>query len=170
MAPFDADGPSSETFYILPLTSYLSHPTSHILPHILPLPSYRAPTGQSSETLAIASDDNLIVGSVDEIRKLHIRTFPLREQPRRIAHLEHIHAFAVLTGLGVRLRVVHVWPHTHTHPHTAAPTHPPAHTPTHTPTHTHTHMHIYIYILWRRSAHRGVGRRRGERDRLPAAS
>ena len=36
--------------------------------------------GQSPDTLAIASEDTLLIGSIDEIRKLHIRSFPLREQ------------------------------------------------------------------------------------------
>jgi len=55
--------------------------------------------GASPETLAVASEDALLIGTVDEIRKckLHIRTSPLGEQPRRIAHVEHCQAFALLT-------------------------------------------------------------------------
>ena len=53
--------------------------------------------GSSPDTLAIASDDSLIVGTVDEIRKLHIRSHPIGEQPRRLTHAESAHAFAVLT-------------------------------------------------------------------------
>lgn len=34
-------------------------------------------------------------GTIDEIQKLHIRTVPLGEQPRRIAHQEAARAFAV---------------------------------------------------------------------------
>jgi DNA damage-binding protein 1 len=49
------------------------------------------------DTLAIASDDALILGTIDEVRKLHIRSVYLHEQPRRIAHIEHVHAFALLT-------------------------------------------------------------------------
>ena len=49
------------------------------------------------DTLAIASEDSLILGTVDEARKLHVRPVYLREQPRRIAHLEAAHTFAVLS-------------------------------------------------------------------------
>ena len=51
------------------------------------------------DTLAIASEDALILGTVDEVRKLHIRSVYLNEQPRRIAHLEHSQSFAVLTTM-----------------------------------------------------------------------
>jgi len=53
--------------------------------------------GSSPDTLAVASEEALVIGTVDEIRKLHIRTFPLGEQPRRITHLEHPKCFALLT-------------------------------------------------------------------------
>ena len=51
------------------------------------------------DTLAIASEDALILGTVDEVRKLHVRSVYLHEQPRRIAHLDAIHAFALLTAI-----------------------------------------------------------------------
>lgn len=49
------------------------------------------------QCLAIASDDELLIGTIDEIQKLHIRTVPLHEQPRRLCHVESARAFAVLT-------------------------------------------------------------------------
>lgn len=49
------------------------------------------------QCLAIASDDALLIGTIDEIQKLHIRTVPLHEQPRRLCHVESARAFAVLT-------------------------------------------------------------------------
>ena len=49
------------------------------------------------ECLAIASDDALLIGTIDEIQKLHIRTVQLHEQPRRLCHVESARAFAVLT-------------------------------------------------------------------------
>jgi len=49
------------------------------------------------ECLAIASDDALVIGTIDEIQKLHIRTVPLGEQPRRLCHIEAVRAFALLT-------------------------------------------------------------------------
>jgi DNA damage-binding protein 1 len=30
----------------------------------------------------------MTIGTIDEIQKLHIRTVPLHEQPRRVAHQE----------------------------------------------------------------------------------
>ena len=40
----------------------------------------------SADTLAIATDGCLLIGNIDDVQKLHIRTVPLGEQPRRIAH------------------------------------------------------------------------------------
>ena len=49
------------------------------------------------DCLAIATEDSLLIGTIDEIQKLHIRTVPLGEHARRLAHLENAKAFAVLT-------------------------------------------------------------------------
>lgn len=40
-------------------------------------------------SLALASDVSVTIGTIDEIQKLHIRTVPLQESPRRIAYQEH---------------------------------------------------------------------------------
>ncbi|KAF9599350.1 hypothetical protein IFM89_036807 [Coptis chinensis] len=45
--------------------------------------------------LAIAKEDELTIGTIDDIQKLHIRTIPLGEQPRRIAHHEQSRTFAI---------------------------------------------------------------------------
>ena len=47
------------------------------------------------DSLALASEDTLIIGTIDEIQKLHIRTVPLGEQPRRIAHQDSTRTFLV---------------------------------------------------------------------------
>lgn len=49
------------------------------------------------DCLAIAQADSLIIGRSDEILKLHIRTVPLHEQPRRICHLDSVGMFGVVT-------------------------------------------------------------------------
>lgn len=49
------------------------------------------------DCLAIATENGLHLGAVDEIQKLHITPVPLGEQPRRIAHLDVSRVFAVLT-------------------------------------------------------------------------
>lgn len=49
------------------------------------------------DCLALVTEGSLLLGTVDNIQKLHIRTIPLGEQPRRIAHLDSHHVFAVLT-------------------------------------------------------------------------
>lgn len=36
----------------------------------------------------MATDVAIIIGTIDEMQKLHIRTIPLGEAPRRIAHQE----------------------------------------------------------------------------------
>ena len=55
-----------------------------------------ATDADTPDTLAIASDEGLVLGTIDEVRKLHIRSVPLHEQPRRLVHLEHAAAFALL--------------------------------------------------------------------------
>ena len=47
------------------------------------------------DSLAVASEDMLTIGTIDDIQKLHVRTVPLSEQPRRIAHQEATHTFLV---------------------------------------------------------------------------
>lgn len=49
------------------------------------------------DCLAIALENSFQLGAVDEIQKLHMNKVPLGDQPRRIAHMESAHAFAVLT-------------------------------------------------------------------------
>lgn len=36
----------------------------------------------------MATDSSIIIGTIDEMQKLHIRTIPLGEAPRRITHQE----------------------------------------------------------------------------------
>lgn len=48
-------------------------------------------------SLAIATESSMTVGTIDEIQKLHIRTVPLGEQPRRIVHQESSRSFGLLT-------------------------------------------------------------------------
>ena len=49
------------------------------------------------DSLALVSETDLTIGSIDDIQKLHIRTVPLGEQPRRIAHQASTRTFAALT-------------------------------------------------------------------------
>jgi len=49
------------------------------------------------DSLALATEDSLTIGTVDDIQKLHIRTVPLGETPRRICHSPLLKAFCVLT-------------------------------------------------------------------------
>eukprot|EP01052_Picozoa_sp_SAG31_P072725 SAG31_NODE_31717_length_365_cov_0.586466_1_plen_121_part_11 len=46
------------------------------------------------DSLAIATETDLAIGTVDEIQKLHIRTIPLREQPRFVISSFRKHASA----------------------------------------------------------------------------
>jgi DNA damage-binding protein 1 len=48
------------------------------------------------DSLAIASEGNLMIGTIDEIQKLHIRTVPLGEMPRRITYHESSQSFGVV--------------------------------------------------------------------------
>lgn len=50
------------------------------------------------DSLAIASKEGLTIGTIDEIQKLHIRTIPLCESPRRISYHEKSNVFGVLTA------------------------------------------------------------------------
>lgn len=50
------------------------------------------------DSLALANNNTLLIGKIDEIQKLHIRTVPLYESPRRIAYLEQTQCFGVITS------------------------------------------------------------------------
>mmetsp|Transcript_40860 Transcript_40860/g.102893 ORF Transcript_40860/g.102893 Transcript_40860/m.102893 type:complete len:1012 (-) Transcript_40860:694-3729(-) len=49
------------------------------------------------ECLCVISENLLSIGSLDEIQKLHIRSIPLGEMPRRIAYESESRSFCVLT-------------------------------------------------------------------------
>jgi DNA damage-binding protein 1 len=49
-------------------------------------------------SLAICKKGELTIGKFDDIQKLHIRTVPLGEQPRRISHQEKSHTFAICSA------------------------------------------------------------------------
>ena len=50
-----------------------------------------------SDSLALATETSLTIGTIDEIQKLHIRTVALSETPRRIAYQETSQTFGVIT-------------------------------------------------------------------------
>jgi DNA damage-binding protein 1 len=50
-----------------------------------------------SLALALEGTGQLMIGSIDEIQKLHIRTIPLKQQPRRICYQESTNTFGVVT-------------------------------------------------------------------------
>lgn len=60
--------------------------------HMCPLNAEAYP-----DSLALATDSTVTIGTIDEIQKLHIRTVPLGETPRRIAYQEETQTFGVLT-------------------------------------------------------------------------
>lgn len=49
------------------------------------------------DSLALATDSSVTIGTIDEIQKLHIRTVPLQESPRKIAYQEQTQTFGVLS-------------------------------------------------------------------------
>uniref|UniRef100_A0A8C7D231 DNA damage-binding protein 1 n=1 Tax=Oncorhynchus kisutch TaxID=8019 RepID=A0A8C7D231_ONCKI len=50
------------------------------------------------DSLALANNSTLTIGTIDEIQKLHIRTVPLYESPRRICYQEVSQCFGVLSS------------------------------------------------------------------------
>ncbi|XP_060526029.1 DNA damage-binding protein 1 isoform X1 [Cylas formicarius] len=50
------------------------------------------------DSLALATANSVTIGTIDEIQKLHIRTIPLQESPRRIAYQEQTQVFGVITS------------------------------------------------------------------------
>ncbi|XP_031549547.1 DNA damage-binding protein 1-like [Actinia tenebrosa] len=54
------------------------------------------------DSLALANEGALTIGTIDEIQKLHIRTVPLGESPRRIAYQEATQSFGIVS---VRIEV-----------------------------------------------------------------
>jgi DNA damage-binding protein 1 len=49
--------------------------------------------------LALATEEELTIGTINDIQRLHIRTVPLHEHPRRICHQPQSRTFGVLTLL-----------------------------------------------------------------------
>lgn len=49
------------------------------------------------DSLALATDSTVTIGTIDEIQKLHIRSVPLGESARRIAYQESSQTFGVIT-------------------------------------------------------------------------
>ncbi|KAL9676917.1 hypothetical protein QQ045_005139 [Rhodiola kirilowii] len=49
------------------------------------------------DSLAIAKEGELTIGTIDDIQKLHIRSIPLGEHPRRICHQEKSQSFALIS-------------------------------------------------------------------------
>ncbi|KAI8467206.1 MAG: mono-functional DNA-alkylating methyl methanesulfonate N-term-domain-containing protein [Monoraphidium minutum] len=62
--------------------------------------NFMAPFNSASfpDSLAIAKEDSLTLGTIDAIQKLHIRSVPLGEQPRRLALQEATRTLAVATA------------------------------------------------------------------------
>lgn len=60
--------------------------------HMCPLNAEAYP-----DSLALATDSTVTIGTYDEIQKLHIRTIPLHETPRRITYQEQTQTFGVIT-------------------------------------------------------------------------
>ena len=63
-----------------------------------------------AESLALATEDDLKIGTIDDIQKLHIRSVPLNEQPRRISHMESryaAHALMFAVSLSALLLLTH---------------------------------------------------------------
>ncbi len=60
--------------------------------HMCPLNAQAYP-----DSLALATDSTVTIGTIDEIQKLHIRTIRLKETPRRITYQEQTQTFGVIT-------------------------------------------------------------------------
>ena len=50
------------------------------------------------DSLALATDTTVTIGTIDEIQKLHIRSVPLGESPRRICYQEDTSTFGVVSS------------------------------------------------------------------------
>ena len=53
-------------------------------------------TSSFQNCLAIYSTDSILIGTIDEIQKLHLTTIPLNAMPRRICYQESTHSYAVV--------------------------------------------------------------------------
>ncbi|KAH7289838.1 hypothetical protein KP509_30G020500 [Ceratopteris richardii] len=62
--------------------------------------NYMCPFNSASfpDSLAIGKEGELTIGTIDDIQKLHIRTVPLNEHARRIAHQEATRTFAICSA------------------------------------------------------------------------
>ncbi|XP_030845179.1 DNA damage-binding protein 1 [Strongylocentrotus purpuratus] len=61
--------------------------------------SYMCPLNSDGypDSLALCNDTTLMIGSIDEIQKLHIRTVPLGETPLRITYQEPSQTFGIIS-------------------------------------------------------------------------
>jgi hypothetical protein len=78
----------------------LLHITSTGCAPPVPQVNFMAPFNSASfpDSLAIAKEDSLTLGTIDAIQKLHIRAVPLGEQPRRLALQDATRTLAVATA------------------------------------------------------------------------
>lgn len=54
-------------------------------------------TNHYCDSLALVSDTDLLLGTIDEIQKLHIRTVPLHEAPNKVTHQQSTQTLGLLT-------------------------------------------------------------------------
>ncbi|CAG8577446.1 14785_t:CDS:10, partial [Acaulospora morrowiae] len=65
--------------------------------HICSFLFHHRPSADMTASLVIIHSEGLTIGCIDEIQKLHIRSIPLYEMPRRIQHQESTHTIGILT-------------------------------------------------------------------------
>ncbi|XP_047506298.1 DNA damage-binding protein 1 [Pieris napi] len=109
------------------------------------------------DSLALATDSTVTIGTIDEIQKLHIRTVPLNESPRRIAYQEATKSFGIITmrvdkvewssGSGSTAVSVRGSASTSAANSSGAPLAHPKHAPLTQPKHMPTAVDVEIYNL-----------------------
>ncbi|CAF4797486.1 unnamed protein product [Pieris macdunnoughi] len=109
------------------------------------------------DSLALATDSTVTIGTIDEIQKLHIRTVPLSESPRRIAYQEATKSFGIITmrvdkvewssGSGSTAVSVRGSASTSAANSSGAPLAHPKHAPLTQPKHMPTAVDVEIYNL-----------------------
>lgn len=55
-------------------------------------------TSAFPDSIAVAKSDSLTIGRIDEVQKLHVRTIPLGEQPRKICHCSEERGILVIAS------------------------------------------------------------------------
>eukprot|EP00127_Corallochytrium_limacisporum_P006761 Clim_evm31s235 gene=Clim_evmTU31s235 len=78
------------------------------VPEVTRMCQFKQAQAYEAESLVLVTENTMVIGAIDEIQKLHIRTVPLGEMPRRLAIQNSTKSIGVITNKedGYYLRII----------------------------------------------------------------